>query len=148
RLDASAGAGAAAVRGGGGVLSGLLPGAGLGLAAGAFIVATRLARGLVEERMELERDENGRPERRDGRENEEQVEDGPPESGQEAIPEDIRRMSNEELARSIEDLKMGLGARNAPGPETTQSTRKEGTSSEGDAPSSLLHKLGFRPNPS
>ena len=149
RLDASRGAGTAALRGG--VLSGLLPGAGLGLAAGAFIVATRLAQGLVEERIELERDESRRDHREDPDREEAKIEDGPSRDERDAIPEDIRRMSNEELRKSIEDLKRGIDGRSPPGSETAQSNGAEEKSSEPEGiagSTSLLHKLGFRPHPS
>ena len=86
----------AAIRGGG-LLAGLLPGAGLGLLAGVTIVSIDYATEMLEERFgEADEQLDELPE---------QNEMVQIQNNGEPVPESIKAMSNEELARAIEELK-------------------------------------------
>ena len=153
------------VVGGGRPLSGMLPGAVLGLSAGIAIVALDRARILLDERFGVRLD----PRRGGGGDDDDDYATGDSSSlaassedgvGADAqIPADIRAMSNEELARSIESLRRGDDAGGggslssssaAAAVEPSRLEDVEATTDDqgGEEARDLLSAIGFRPHPS
>ena len=126
-------------------LSGILPGAALGLLAGVTIVTMEYAQKQVEEKfgedvvVDEETDLN---------------EENVPKSNKDDIPEDIKAMTTEELLASIQNLKSGRDeqssnhqGKEAKGEPDTEQISINNVSTTGKAPN-LLYSLGFRPHSS
>ena len=124
-------------------LSGMLPGAALGLLAGISIVAIEHAQNTIEERFSnLDDDELGVKRRNEDS----------------SIPEDIKRMTNEELMASIEALKRGekekfpassSSSSTTSTTDTSQTEEVEGkVDDDHEKVRDLISSLGFRPHPS
>jgi hypothetical protein len=158
-----------AVGGGRPFLSGILPGAVLGLSAGIAIVALDRARILLDERFGV------RPDPRRGVVDDDDDDDDHDyttvdssslaERADAQIPADIRAMSNEELARSIESLRRGDDAGGGGGSSSSSSPSISSSSSAaepsrsvdvgattddegGEETRDLFSAIGFRPHPS
>ena len=118
-------------------LSGILPGAALGLVAGVAIVAMDRAQVLIEEKYG-HIDEDAEDEMMDQMAAENKNDDAP-------IPADIKAMSNEELMRSIEELKQGKGGASSTvdNGKNHPSREMNGEHSKQPAPD-LIYTLGFR----
>lgn len=113
-------------------LSGILPGAALGLLAGVAIVAMEHAQVVVQENL-------GHLDDNDVDELPDALEQGEEES---PIPSDIKAMTNEELAKSIEDLRGSIKPQNESGESVK--TEEEGQKEVRD----WISALGFKPYPS
>jgi hypothetical protein len=158
RLNASSSSAAVGGMGRRALLSGTLPGAALGLSAGIVIVALDLMREFLDERFGG-RDYEDDAMADDVREGLSYAEDGG------GIPVDIKMMSNEELAESIERLRghqdggggsltttattqtmLSLSAMNEA--EPSGSIVVEATTDDHGNVRDLFSALGFRPHPS
>ncbi len=125
-------------------LSGILPGAALGLLAGVTIVTMDYAQQQVEETfgdvvVDEEADLN---------------EENAPKSNNDDIPADIKAMTTEELLASIQSLKSGRDesinhhqGKEVQGEPDTEQISINNVSTAGKAPN-LLYSLGFRPHSS
>jgi hypothetical protein len=148
-------------------LSGILPGAVLGLSAGIAIVALDRARILLDERFGVRPD----PRRGDDDDDDDDHDYTTVDSSSLAeradaqIPADIRAMSNEELAKSIESLRRGDDAGGGGGSSSSSSPSISSSSSAaepsrledvgattddegGEETRDLFSAIGFRPHPS
>ena len=113
-------------------LSGILPGAALGLLAGVSIIALEHAQALVEEKFGQSLPNNS-----------ELIEQN---TNDTTIPDDIKQMTNEELASAIEELKRGnrekLQATDTSHPKAVNEVKVD----EREVVPDLFYKLGFRPH--
>ena len=122
-------------------LSGILPGASLGLLAGVSIVSLEYANILIEEKFGVEDDNNTTDDIAE--------QEVAPKKVNDDIPEDIKAMTSEELAASIQSLRSGFV-------ESHEEERVEGKSQEQEEQSNatedkatdLLYSIGFRPHQS
>ena len=112
-------------------LSGILPGAALGLLAGVSIIALEHAQALVEEAFG-----QSLP-------NSELIEQN---TNDTTIPDDIKQMTNEELASAIEELKRGnrekVQATDTSHPKAVNEVKVD----EREVVPDLISELGFRPH--
>lgn len=111
-------------------LSGILPGAVLGLLAGVTIVTMEYAQVVIEEKFGVE----------DVTDSNDVIEEVTPKKQNDDIPADIKAMSSEELAASIQNLRSGRVESIQDEPDEEQSNVTE------DKVTDLLHAIGFRPH--
>jgi len=108
-------------------LSGILPGAALGLVAGISMIALNHAQIMVEEKFGNKEDND----------NDEVIVDSQDET---IIPQDVKLLTNEELMKEIEMIKSG----NIQTSQVDSTSEKEGMDDEHKQVHDLLYGLGFR----
>lgn len=117
-------------------LSGILPGAALGLLAGVSIVTMEYAQILIEETFGEEDD------------NTDVIAEVSTKTANDDIPADIKAMTTEELAASIESLRSGLVESKEVARVEDDNLQEEGSCNAEDKVTDLLYTIGFRPHQS
>ena len=113
-------------------LSGILPGAALGLVAGISMIALDRAQIMVEEKFGTIEDND----------NDEDI-DNEKDDDTTIIPQDIKQLTNEELMKEIEMIKSG----NIQTSQVDSTSEKEGMDDEHKQVQDFLYALGFRKHP-
>lgn len=117
-------------------LSGILPGAALGLLAGITIVAMEYAQVVIEDKF-------------GGTNNDDVIEETASKNTNDDIPADIKEMSSEELAASIHSLRSGRVESNDQDLEEDKLKNEEQSNVRKDnVVTDFLYSIGFRPHQS
>ena len=122
-------------------LSGILPGAALGLLAGVSIVSLEYANMVIEEKFGVEDDNNT---------DDNIAELVAPKQINDDIPADIKAMTSEELAASIQNLRSGIveSHEEEQRVEGKAQEQEEQSNTTEDKATDLLYSIGFRPHQS
>lgn len=118
-------------------LSGILPGAALGLLAGVSIVTMEYAQILIEEKFGVEDDVNT-----------DTIAEVAPVITNDDIPADIKAMSSEELAASIESLRSGRVESKEVKRVKDEKVQEEESNNTENEVTDLIYSIGFRPHQS
>jgi len=118
-------------------LSGILPGAALGLLAGVSIVTMEYAQILIEEKFGVEQAGNT-----------DMIAEVAPQNTNDDIPADIKAMTSEELAASIQSLRSGRVESKGDERVEDEKLQEEESNNTDDKVTDLLYSIGFRPHQS
>eukprot|EP00986_Skeletonema_menzelii_P010766 scaffold5374_cov149-Skeletonema_menzelii.AAC.7 len=117
-------------------LSGILPGAALGLIAGVSIVSLEYANIVIEEKFGVEEDNNT-----------DDITEVAPKEINDDIPADIKAMTSEELAASIQSLRSGI-VESKEEERVEDKSQEEQSNATKEKATDLLYSIGFRPHQS
>jgi len=123
-------------------LSGILPGAALGLLAGVTIVTMEYAQVVIEEKFGVEEDDDA------AEVTDDVIEEVVPKKRDDDIPADIKAMTSEELAASIQSLRSGRAESNEDKRVEDEPQEEQSNANEDKEATDLLYSIGFRPHQS
>eukprot|EP00984_Skeletonema_dohrnii_P025767 scaffold14952_cov85-Skeletonema_dohrnii-CCMP3373.AAC.1 len=123
-------------------LSGILPGAALGLLAGVTIVTMEYAQVVIEEKFGVEEDDD------EAEVTDDVIEEVVPKKRDDDIPADIKAMTSEELAASIQSLRSGRAESNEDKRVEDEPQEERSNATEDKEATDLLYSIGFRPHQS
>jgi hypothetical protein len=126
-------------------LSGILPGAALGLLAGVTIVTMEYAQVVIEEKFGVKDEEET-----DIDSNNDEMEDevASKKKNDDDIPADIKAMSSEELAASIQSLRSGRVESSDQDQVEDEPHEEQSNVTKDNVVTDLLYSIGFRPHQS
>eukprot|EP00985_Skeletonema_marinoi_P020701 scaffold12368_cov149-Skeletonema_marinoi.AAC.12 len=123
-------------------LSGILPGAALGLLAGVTIVTMEYAQVVIEEKFGVEEDDDA------AEVTDDVIEEVVPKKRDDDIPADIKAMTSEELAASIQSLRSGRAESNEDKLVKDEPQEERSNATNDNEATDLLYSIGFRPHQS